>query len=226
MTQSAKTVGIIMDGNRRWAKAQGLDTLKGHEAGFRKVRDVVTWAIETNVTNLIFYAFSTENWNRSSLEVAALMKLMETVAIDRITDIEDLGVRIRVSGERERFSKKLQDIFQDVEERSKDKTTLTATFCLSYGGQRDIVQAVHGLVTSGTTSVTEELVRAHLWCADIPDPDIIVRTGGEKRLSNFLMWQSAYSELFFLDTLWPDFSKEEFGAVLADYQARKRNFGT
>jgi len=225
MSDSAKTIGIIMDGNRRWAKAKRLDTLEGHEEGFRKIKEVIQWAINAKVKHLIFYAFSTENWSRSSVEVAYLMKLIEKAFRERMKEIEELGVRIRVAGERERFSPKLQVIMKDVEERSKNNTALTATLCLSYGGKRDIVQAVNRLVKEKSSEITEDQIRDHLWCADVPDADIIIRPGGERRLSNFLMWQSAYSELFFLDTLWPDFSKDEFSAILAEFKTRNRRKG-
>ena len=224
--QSAKTVGIIMDGNRRWAKAKGLNTFEGHEAGFNKIKEVVTWAIEAKVEHLFFYAFSTENWNRSAIEVTYLMKLIEKAFRERMQEVEELGVRIRVAGERERFSSALQQIMQDVEERSKNNSALSVTLCLSYGGKRDIVQAVNTLIKEGKNEISEDDIRESLWCADVPDPDIIIRPGGERRLSNFLMWQSAYSELFFLDTFWPDFSKEDFNAILVEFETRERRKGT
>ena len=220
-----KTIGIIMDGNRRWAKAKGLPTLAGHEAGFRKVQECIEWGIEAKAEHIIFYAFSTENWQRAKEDVSYLLSLIERAFCDEIQRIEELGVRVRVIGERKKFSENLQTILRDVEERSKNNTNLTATFALSYGGRSDIVQGVNALIAGGAKEVSEESIRGALWGSDIPDPDLIIRPGGEVRLSNFLLWQSAYSELFFIDTLWPDFSKTEFNAILAEYETRERRRG-
>lgn len=217
------SIGIIMDGNRRWAKARGLSTLMGHEEGSEKIREVAEWAIEANVSHLYLYAFSTENWSRAEEEVGYLMKLFERAFMERIKDIEELGVRIRIVGEQERFSKKLQMLMHDVEERSKNNTALTVVFCLSYGGRREIADAISRLPDS--TKITEESITNALWTVGMPDPDIIIRPGGEKRLSNFLTWQSIYSELFFIDTLWPDFTKDEFSRILDEYHARERRRG-
>jgi len=222
---SSLTLGIIMDGNRRWAKAQGLPSLKGHEAGFEKVKAVIEWGIEAKVANIIFYAFSTENWKRTEEEVLYLMTLIERGFRERMGDIVKLGVRVRVIGERERFSKNLQQIIFDVEEQSAVQKNITATFALSYGGRRDIVQGVNTLIAGGAKEVTEGSLRGALWGSDIPDPDLIIRPGGEQRLSNFLLWQGAYAELFFTDTLWPDFTKEEFSRILDEYHARERRRG-
>jgi len=220
------TIGIVMDGNRRWAKAKGLPSLAGHEAGFEKVKDVIEWGIEAKVANIIFYAFSTENWKRSEEEVSYLMALIERGFRERMGDIVELGVRVRVIGERERFSKNLQQIISDVEEQSVVQKNITATFALSYGGRRDIVQATNSLIAGGAKEVTEDMLRGALWGNDVPDPDLIIRPGGEKRLSNFLLWQGAYAELFFTDTLWPDFTKEEFSRILDEYCTRERRRGT
>jgi undecaprenyl diphosphate synthase len=219
------TLGIIMDGNRRWAKAKGMLSFSGHEAGFEKVKEVIEWGIEAKVSNIIFYAFSTENWKRSEEEVSYLMALIERGFRERIGDIVKLGVRVRVIGERERFSKNLQQIIFDVEEQSAVQKNITATFALSYGGRRDIVQAANTLIAQGAHEVTEDALRGALWGSDIPDPDLIIRPGGEKRLSNFLLWQGAYAELFFTDTFWPDFTKEEFSRILDEYHARERRRG-
>ena len=219
------TIGIIMDGNRRWAKARSLPSLAGHEAGFEKVKEVIEWGIAAKVSNIILYAFSTENWKRSEEEVSYLMALIERGFRERMGDIVKLGVRVRVIGERERFSKNLQQIIREVEEKSAANTVLTVTLGLSYGGQRDIVQAANALLAGGVHEVSEDSIRGALWASDVPDPDLIIRPGGEKRLSNFLLWQSAYAELFFTDTLWPDFTKEEFSRILDEYRARERRRG-
>ena len=221
----ALTIGIIMDGNRRWAKANGLPSLKGHEAGFEKVKEMIEWGVEAGVSNIILYAFSTENWKRTEEEVSYLLALIERGFRERMGDIVKLGVRVRVIGERERFSKNLQQIIHTVEEQSESHTKMTVTFALSYGGQRDIVQATNTLIAGGAHEVTEDTIRGALWGSDIPDPDLIIRPGGEKRLSNFLLWQGAYAELFFTDTLWPDFTKEEFSRILDEYHSRERRRG-
>ncbi len=220
-----RTLGIIMDGNRRWAKAQGLPTLRGHEAGFEKVKEVIEWGIEEGVAHIVLYAFSTENWKRTEEEISYLLALIERGFRERMGDIVKLGVRVRVIGEREYFSKNLQQIIREVEAHSVAHTTMTVTFALSYGGRRDIVQAANALLAGGVKEITEDTLRSALWGSDIPDPDLILRPGGEKRLSNFLLWQSAYAELFFTDTLWPDFTKEEFSRILDEYHSRERRRG-
>lgn len=215
-----------MDGNRRWAKTQGLPALAGHEKGSEKVRDVATWAIAENISHLYLYAFSTENWNRTKEEVGYLMTLFERAFAERIQDIEELGARVRIIGEREDFSETLQSLMMDVEERSKDNTALTIVFCLSYGGRRDITRAVNTLIANNIQEVSEDDITHALSTGDMPEPDIIIRPGGEQRLSNFLTWQSVYSELFFTDTLWPDFTKDEFSRILDLYRVRERRRGS
>ena len=219
------SIGIIMDGNRRWAKAQGLPTLVGHEKGSDKIRDVAEWAIEANISHLYLYAFSTENWNRTEEEVGYLMNLFLRAFSERVSDIEELGVRIRIVGERERFSQKLQALMSDVEERSKDNGALTVVFCLSYSGRSEIVNAVNMLLARNVRQVSLTDVEKVLWTNGMPEPDLIIRPGGEQRLSNFLTWQSVYSELFFTDTLWPDFTKEEFTRILDEYRMREQRRG-
>lgn len=218
------SVGIIMDGNRRWAKAHHVPTALGHEEGANRVADVVAWAIDARVTHLYLYAFSTENWNRAEEEVGALMRLFERVFAERMKDIEAQGARVRVIGERDRLSQQLQERIAEAELRSAQYTRITVVLCLSYGGRREIVDAIARLPSG--TPVTEELLSEALQTAGMPDPDLIIRPGGEKRLSNFLLWQSAYAELFFSDTLWPDFTKEEFSRILDGYRARTRRRGT
>lgn len=216
-------IGVIMDGNRRWAKAKGVATLAGHEEGAKRVRDITEWAIAEGVSCLYLYAFSTENWKRAEEEVGGLMSLLERAFTERMRDIEELGVRIRIIGERERFSEAFQEKMRDVEARSKSNEKLTVVFCLSYGGRREIADAISRLSTDAP--VSEDAITNALWTSGMPDPDIIIRPGGEKRLSNFLLWQSAYAELFFIDTLWPDFTKEEFSRILLEYRERERRKG-
>lgn len=219
-------IGMIMDGNRRWAKAQGLSALKGHEAGFSKLKDVVRWAKVRGVKHLMVYAFSTENWNRSEEEVSYLMDLMRRVfkpGAEELEEIKQEGGRLRFVGQRERFSKDLQEALAYAEKDTQEGG-LTLWVGLSYGGRAEILHAAAELQKSGEL-VTEESFAAKLWTAGMPDPDIIIRTSGEERLSGFLPWQGVYSELFFTKTYWPDFSEAEFDTILAEYAVRERRHG-
>lgn len=218
------SIGIIMDGNRRWARAHNLSSLEGHQTGKKKLDEVVRWAKEVGVRNIIFYAFSTENWNRSQEEVSHLMQLFEDALVDQFDEIKKEKVQIRFIGQRERFSKKLQELMQQVEEETAGGTEGTVSLALSYGGRAEILSAVNTAVSAGN-EVTEEAFGNLLWTAGSPDPDLIIRTGGEKRLSGFLPWQSVYSELFFTNTLWPDFSREAFDSILKEFASRPRRMG-
>lgn len=219
-------IGVIMDGNRRWAKRKGLSTAEGHHAGYGKLKEVVRWAGEKGISHAIFYAFSTENWNRSPEEVAGLMTLFEMGLRESLPEFLRDGVRVRFIGERERFSSELQTLMNEVEEKTAECNVITAVLALSYGGRSDIAHAFNELLKGNKTLVTQEDIANALWTKDIPDPDIIIRTSGEQRLSNFLPWQSVYSELFFTETLWPDFSKNEFEGILRSYAERDRRRGT
>jgi undecaprenyl diphosphate synthase len=221
-----KCIGLIMDGNRRWAKARGLPTHDGHTAGRDVLIDCVRWAKKAGVETLVFFAFSTENWKRTEEEVGYLMKLLENTLRDEFQELKKENVRMRFIGERDLFSETLQTLMTQWEEETGSATGGTVAIALSYGGRSEILRAVERLHVRGyEQGISEEDFSRHLDTTDLPDPDIIIRTGGERRLSGFLTWQSVYSELFFLDTLWPDFSKEEFSAVLEEFAVRKRNFG-
>lgn len=215
-------VGIIMDGNRRWAKGRGRPTHEGHAAGKDKLKEVAEWARDVGVQHLICYTFSTENWNRSEDEVSAIENLLIQALRNEVTELAQNNVRLRFIGERERFSRETQDLMNQAEELTR-ANTLTLGLALSYGGRSELAYAAERARAEGP--ITEASLSKHLWTADIPDPDLIIRTGGQQRLSNFLLWQAAYSELWFTDTLWPDFSHEEFQTALDEYAARKRNFG-
>lgn len=218
-------IGVIMDGNRRWAKEKGLPTLEGHRQGFNKFKEVGVWAKEAGIKHLIFYAFSTENWNRSEEEVSYLLDLF-TDAIGREAErLKEENARMLFIGELNRFPEALQELMEQVARDSANNTGITVTIALSYGGRAEITHAINGLLAEGRGSITEEEFSRCLWTKDIPDPDIIIRTGGEKRLSNFLPYQSVYSELFFSDTYWPDFSKEEFLGILDEFSRRERRRG-
>ncbi len=215
-------VGIIMDGNRRWAKARGLPSVAGHSAGFENLKEVVRWAQEAGVKELTVYAFSTENWNRSEEEVAYLMQLLEEALVAGLADIEAENVRIRFIGERDRLSESLRQKMDAVEARTAMHDDGTLVIALSYGGRAEILDAVRRLAGK---EVTEAALKDAMWSRGLLDPDLIIRTGGDLRLSNFLTWGSVYSELFFTHTLWPDFTKDEFLSMLQSYLARERRMG-
>ena len=219
----ATCVGIIMDGNRRWAKARGVSKLEGHRAGTEKLKDTVRFMNSRGVKHLAIYAFSTENWKREPVEVSYLMDLFRESVQKELKKMGEEGVRIRFAGQRERFSADLQKMIDDVEKETMNNDAITLWICLSYGGHAEIVAAANAAARDG--SVTEESLAEHLWTAGMPEPDIIIRTGGEKRLSGFLTWQSIYTELFFSDTLWPDFTNEEFDSILTKFALRERRHG-
>mgnify|MGYP001582307608 CR=1 FL=1 len=216
-------VGIIMDGNRRWAKARGLPKLDGHRAGVEISKGVVRFVRSRGIRHLIVYAFSTENWNREPEEVSYLMGLFQESIHKEMKELGKEGVRIRFVGQRERFSEDLQKAMDVTEKETAGNDAITLWCCLSYGGRAEIATAARAAAARG--EITEESLAKNLWTAEMPDPDIVIRTGGEKRLSGFLAWQSTYSELFFTDTLWPDFKEEEFDALLAEFATRERRNG-
>lgn len=218
-------IGIIMDGNRRWARERGLPTPEGHHAGFEKLRDVVGWAADAGVREVTVYAFSTENWNRSPEEVAYLLELFEMAFEKGLEPLIERGCAIRFIGDHTHFSETLQQKMRELTERSASGTAGTLIVALSYGGRDEIVAATNKLLASGVVSVDATSFAEALDTAGLADPDLIIRTGGEQRLSNFLSWQSVYSELFFTDTKWPDFSHEEFIKILEWYATRDRRHG-
>lgn len=216
-------IGIILDGNRRWAKERGLPQLEGHRQGYETLRSTVRAVTERGIPHLAVYAFSTENWKRADEEVSYLMQMIRDVFVRDARTIIDEGVRLRFPGDRSLLAADIQDAMLKMETDSAANTKLTLWVCLSYGSRAEIAAAARDAARTG--EITEESLRQHLWTAGMPDPDIIIRTGGQKRLSNFLLWQSAYSELFFLDKMWPDFDEKDLNAVLSEFTARKRNFG-
>ncbi|MDO8593649.1 MAG: polyprenyl diphosphate synthase [bacterium] len=216
-------VGIILDGNRRWAASRGLPKFEGHRAGFENVKTVTRIVRDAGIKHLVVYAFSTENWNREPTEVAYLMGLFRESIEKEMKELGKEGIRIRFAGQRGRFSPDLQQSMHTVEKETAEHEAFTLWVCLSYGGRAEIVAAASAAAKGG--EITEETVSENLWTAGMPDPDIIIRTSGEKRLSGFLTWQSVYSELFFIDTFWPDFTKEVFDSILAEFALRERRRG-
>ncbi len=221
-------VGIIMDGNGRWAKLRGLNRFFGHEEGVKRVREIVEASIEAGVKTLTLYSFSTENWKRPQREVKFLLSLFKKVFRDEIADLKEKGIRARVLGRRDEKISPIKNEIELLEKETKDGTNLNLNIALNYGGRAEIVDAIKEILKEGIRdpeAVTEDLVSSHLYLPKIPDPDLVIRTGGEKRISNFLLWEIAYTELWFTDTLWPDFRKEEYFQALKDYGRRKRKFG-
>ena len=216
-------IGIILDGNRRWAKNNNLPSLEGHRQGVERMRDVSRWVRDRDIKHLAVYAFSTENWSRGQEEVNYLLKLLRTAIDTFVSELAKEDIRIKFVGERNRFDEDTREAMSNVEEKSSENEKLTLWVCLSYGGRAEIVKAVNSL--SKGADVTEEVLSQNLWTQGMPDPDIIIRTGGEKRLSGFLTWQSVYSELFFIDEYWPDFSEKILDRVLSEFSERTRRMG-
>lgn len=217
-------IGIILDGNRRWAKEKELPSLDGHRQGFETLKAITHTAREQGIPHLAVFAFSSENWSRTEEEVSGLMGLLVEAATSGLKDIVSEGVRVRFVGDMSRLPSDVMTALEKVETESAPNRELTLWVCLSYGGRAEIVAATEA-ASAHEGLMTEELIRQHMWTAEMPDPDIIIRTGGQKRLSNFLLWQSAYSELFFLDMYWPDFTSADLTKVVEEYMGRKRNFG-
>lgn len=224
-------VAIIMDGNGRWAEQRGLPRFAGHKAGVETVRSVVQLSGELGIEALTLFAFSSENWRRPKKEVGLLMDLFLSALEREVGKLHDSAVRIRVIGEVSAFPKKLQQRIQDAMEKTRDNKGLTLNIAANYGGKWDIAQAVRKLavqVAEGALKgeeIDEEMLARHLSLNDLPEPDLFIRTGGEQRISNFLIWQLAYTELFFTHVLWPDFNREEYLKAIQSFAGRQRRFG-
>jgi undecaprenyl diphosphate synthase len=225
-THSIKCVGFIMDGNRRWARARGLSPVEGHEAGFRVLEDIVQVVHRAHIPHLVCYAFSTENWKRDGREVAYLMELFQE-QLKRMHDATNEDrMRIRVVGRMSDFTEDIQlSVAELVAKTERYTNETTIWIALSYGGRAEIIDAANRAIALGE-KVDEDSFSQLLYTKGMPDPDLIIRTGGEKRLSNFLPWQGVYSELFFTETLWPDFGEAEFQSILEAYGTRERRRGT
>ncbi|RDU57869.1 di-trans,poly-cis-decaprenylcistransferase [Helicobacter sp. MIT 99-5507] len=222
-----KHLAIIMDGNGRWAKERKMKRTEGHKEGVNVVRDITKWCAKNNISFLSLYAFSTENWSRPKIEVDFLMKLLEKYLIKEASTYMDNNIKFRVIGDMNGFSNKLRDLILSLEEKTSKNTSLTQILALNYGSKDEIARAV--LKTKIPDNITKNevlnLIQANLDTANIPDVDLLIRTGGEKRLSNFLLLQSAYAELYFCDTLFPDFKSDELEKIIDDFKKRNRRFG-
>jgi len=224
-------VAIIMDGNGRWAKKRLMNRVIGHEKGAEAVRTIITACRESGIKILTLYAFSTENWSRPQKEVDALMKLLKKFIKSEKDELYNKGIKFNVIGQKQRLPNDVQEEIDLVVEKTKDNSKMILNLALSYGAREEITRAVRNIVSAIQQEdlliedINEEKISEYLYTADMPDPDLLIRTSGEMRVSNFLLWQIAYSELFVTNTLWPDFTRDEFINILRDYQKRDRRFG-
>ena len=223
----ARSVAIIMDGSGRWAAGRGLSVSEGHREGARALRRTVEAAIDLDVRSLAVYAFSTENWARPADEVESILELLDETIDRELPDLARQGVRTRFFGRRDRVTEALREKMAALEVETAPNDTLDLWIAFDYGGRSELVEAARSLVEDGVRpqDVSEEALAARLSAPDLPDPDLVIRTSGEQRLSNFLLWQSAYAELVFTETYWPDFGEDELRAALAEYTRRGRRFG-
>jgi len=229
-TKNPVHVGIIMDGNGRWAKKKGVPRLMGHNAGMQAMKRIVIASSDLGIKYLTVYAFSTENWKRSAEEVSGIFRLIIKYVNSELQELIDNNVRVNILGEYDALPEASVKAIRELLDATKDNTGLVFNIALNYGGRAEIVRAVNELIRNGhSRPVTEDDISAHLYTGaahlNVPDPDLIIRTSGEERVSNFLVWQSAYSELMFTDTLWPDFDREEYAEILEQFTHRKRRFG-
>lgn len=224
-------LAIIMDGNGRWAQARSLPRVEGHRRGERTVREVVEFCGEMGIEHLTLYTFSAENWRRSEEEVGALMRLIEFVARKEIHELHRKGVRLRVLGRLHELPPTLRDELERDIQLTRENTGLNLNLAINYGGRAEIVDAARKLAERvrsgaiGPEDINEETFARELYCPEMPDPDLLIRTGGELRISNYLLWQIAYSEIWVTDTLWPDFGRRELAEAIRAFQSRERRFG-
>lgn len=225
-------VAIIMDGNGRWARQQSLSRLEGHKRGSEVAREIVTTAARVGVSYLTLYAFSSENWRRDPNEVSGLMTLLKHYLESEAEEFHKEGVRLKVIGERDQLPNTILTLVEEVEELTKTNKTITLQMAIGYGSRAEILHALRQIGQKvrdrllDPEKITEQIFEAHLYTAGVPDPDLLIRTSGEQRISNYLLWQLAYTELIFVDKFWPDFTQEDFMETLLTYQNRERRFGT
>ena len=225
-------VGIIMDGNRRWAKNRGLPVSSGHFRGAEVFKNLALYCNKIGLKNLTVYAFSTENWKRSSTEISALMFLFKKYLKSVMRDFKNENIRLRFIGDTSKFSNDIQKLIDTIETETKDRTGMRLNIAMNYGSRAEIINAVKNMqkdidspINKDISDLTEEKFGSYLYTENQPDVDFLIRTGGEKRISNFLLWQSAYAELYFIDVLWPDFSEKIFNEAIQEYSNRNRRFG-
>ena len=227
MADTPKHVGYIIDGNRRWAKKHGIPTYEGHLAGYNAIQEVAKATFDAGADYVSVYIFSTENWKRSEEEVGKLMGLVLKLLTSDLKQFEENNIRLKVLGSREGVSERILAAIDDAEAHTANNTRGILAICFNYGGQLEIADAVKKIVQSGVKAdeVTPELIGQNIYAPDIPPVDLIVRTSGEQRISNFMLWRAAYSELLFLDKMWPDMTKDDVAAILEEYSQRDRRIG-
>ncbi len=228
---SPNHVAIIMDGNGRWAQARGLPRIAGHRQGAEAVRETIANSVDLGISYLTLYGFSVENWKRPKNEVTDLMGLLRFYLRREIEELNQKGVRIRFIGQRDRLAPDIVNLIHDAESLTEANTTLDLIFAMSYGARQEITTAARALARKAVAgkldpdAIDEDILASHLETAGIPDPDLVIRTSGEQRVSNFLLWQLAYAELVFIDTLWPDFSREDLEEAIHEFHRRERRYG-
>lgn len=224
-TSIVNHLAIIMDGNARWALSKGLPKSEGHRVGANNVNKLLPALIELHIPYVTLYTFSSENWNRSKTEIAFLLKLLSNYLKHEVTSLHQNGIKIKIIGRLEQAGKLLQKQMQDTIALTRNNTKMTLCIAFSYGGRAEIIDACQKIINSGKTQISETEFKDYLYDNEMPDVDLLIRTSGELRISNFLLWQSAYAELHFISKYWPDLTKEDLIAALANYSTRKRNFG-
>jgi len=231
LNKTPQHVAIIMDGNGRWAKKQGMTRIFGHRNALKAIRETVEAASEIGTKAITLYAFSTENWNRPKLEVDALMNLLISSLKKELADFQKNSIQVKTIGETKNLPKKAQKILHEVIDATKNNSKITLTFALSYGSREEIVAAVQNISKKivnkelEVKEIDENIINNHLYTVSLPEVDLVIRTSGEQRISNFLLWQIAYAEFYFTDVLWPDFRKDDFYEAVVEYQNRERRFG-
>ena len=219
-------VGIIMDGNRRWARSRGLPAILGHREGVKAVERTLTAAKELGIPCVSLYAFSTENWKRPKAEVLGLMGLLKYYMKLKLEELNRENARVRFAGNLSALSEDIREILSDAEEKTRNNDSMQLVVCVNYGGRQEILDAVSRMIEEGVSQpVTEEVFRKYLYLPDIPDPDLLIRTSGELRMSNFWLWQGSYSEYYFTDKFWPDFGRQDLEMAVADFYRRERRYG-
>ena len=227
-TQIPKHLGLIIDGNRRWAKERGLSSIEGHKQGYETLKTIGKEAIKQGVEYVSAYVFSTENWQRSKEEIDYLMKLLIWVFKHEINQFDKEGIRLRVIGSEEHLSKPVIQAIGAAQEKTKDNKKGTLVLCLNYGGQQEMADAATKIINKNPKIdvITPDMIEQNLYSADVPPVDLIIRTSGEERLSNFMLWRAAYSELYFSNKLWPDFTPADLSIAFAEYARRQRRYGS
>lgn len=226
MTNTLQHVAFIMDGNGRWAKKHGLERMEGHKKGAQVAEKIAKKAKKENIRYVTLYAFSTENWKRPLEEVKFLLELVVTYLDSRIDEMISEDVRLRFMGRIEELPEKTRETCRKIESKTKHCNKIDVIVALNYGARTELVDCFKKILRAGFTDIEEETISDHLYFPDVPDPDLVIRTSGEKRLSNFMLWQSSYSELYFTDILWPDFDENDFEDAIEEYSRRKRRFGS